>query len=230
MTLSSFMGLINLLTKSSKSSLLSTPQIIALDNEKAEFQVLDEIPVQTSIVQAGTQIGGATGTIERLKTGITIKLTPHINAASRNIRLEIEQKIDTFKPNTSVPAALANFQVATTSRVTNTSVIVKDQDFVMMGGLMSDKIEETVAKVPLLGDIPVLGWLFKSKSYKNLKTNTVILMHPKIIGTSLAAATQIQDSLEKERSLWVVILVAMIPMKKSSIYSKIILKNRPSAG
>lgn len=196
-TLSSFMGLINLLTKSSKSSLLSTPQIIALDNEKAEFQVLDEIPVQTSIVQAGTQIGGATGTIERLKTGITIKLTPHINAASRNIRLEIEQKIDTFKPNTSVPAALANFQVATTSRVTNTSVIVKDQDFVMMGGLMSDKIEETVAKVPLLGDIPVLGWLFKSKSYKNLKTNTVILMHPKIIGTSLAAATQIQDSLEK---------------------------------
>jgi general secretion pathway protein D len=195
-TLSNFMGLINLLTKSTKSSLLSTPQIIALDNEKAEFQVLDETPVQTSLVAAVAQVGGATGSIERLKTGITIKLTPHINAASKNIRLEIEQKVDTFKPNSSVPSALANFQVATTSRVTNTSVVVRDQDFIMMGGLMSDKIEENVAKVPLLGDIPVLGWLFKSKTYKNLKTNTIILMHPKIISTSLEASNQIQKSFD----------------------------------
>ncbi|MBM4303398.1 MAG: type II secretion system protein GspD [Deltaproteobacteria bacterium] len=195
-TLSNFMGLINLLTKSTKSSLLSTPQIIALDNEKAEFQVLDETPVQTSLVAAVAQVGGATGSIERLKTGITIKLTPHINAASKNIRLEIEQKVDTFKPNSSVPSALANFQVATTSRVTNTSVVVRDQDFIMMGGLMSDKIEENVAKVPLLGDIPVLGWLFKSKTYKNLKTNTIILMHPKIIATSLEASNQIQKSFD----------------------------------
>jgi general secretion pathway protein D len=196
-SLNPFMGLINLLTKSTKSSLLSTPQIIALDNEKAEFQVLDEIPVQTSLVAATAQVGGATGSIERLKTGITIKLTPHINAASKNIRLEIEQKVDTFKPNSSVPAALANFQVATTSRVTNTSVVVKDQDFVMMGGLMSDKVEENVAKVPLLGDIPVLGWLFKSKNFRNIKTNTIILMHPRIIGTSLEASNQIENSFEK---------------------------------
>lgn len=196
-TLSNFMGLINLLTKSTKSSLLSTPQIIALDNEKAEFQVLDEIPVQTSLVAATAQVGGATGSVERLKTGITIKLTPHINAASKNIRLEIEQKVDTFKPSTSVPEALRNFQVATTSRVTNTSIVVKDQDFIMMGGLMSDKNEESVSKVPLLGDIPVLGWLFKSKTYKNIKTNTIILMHPRIIGTSLEASNQIQKSLEK---------------------------------
>ena len=196
-SLNPFMGLINLLTKSTKSSLLSTPQIIALDNEKAEFQVLDEIPVQTTLVTNNAQVGGAQGSIERLKTGITIKLTPHINAASKNIRLEIEQKVDTFKPNSSVPAALANFQVATTSRVTNTSVVVKDQDFVMMGGLMSDKVEENVAKVPLLGDIPVLGWLFKSKNFRNIKTNTIILMHPKIIGTSLEASNQIEDSFDK---------------------------------
>lgn len=195
-TLSNFMGLINLLTKSTKSSLLSTPQIIALDNEKAEFQVLDETPVVSSSTVLATG-GGATQNIERLKTGITIKLTPHINAASQNIRMEIEQKVDTFKPTTSVPAQLQATQVATTSRVTNTAVVVKDQDFIMMGGLMSDKLEENVAKVPLLGDIPVLGWLFKAKTYKTLKTNTIILMHPKIIGTSLEASNQIQKSLEK---------------------------------
>jgi len=194
-TLSSFMGLINLLTKSTKSSLLSTPQIIALDNEKAEFQVLDETPVVSSATALAT--GGSTQNIERLKTGITIKLTPHINASSKNIRLEIEQKVDTFKPTTTVPEQLRNTQVATTSRVTNTSVVVKDQDFIMMGGLMSDKLEENVTKVPLLGDIPVLGWLFKAKNFKTLKTNTVILMHPKIIGTSLEAANQINKSLDK---------------------------------
>lgn len=195
-TLSSFMGLINLLTQSTKSSLLSTPQIIALDNEKAEFQVLDETPVVSSSTVLATG-GGATQNIERLKTGITIKLTPHINAASKNIRMEIEQKVDTFKPTTSVPAALATTQVATTSRVTNTSVVVKDQDFIMMGGLMSDKLEENVAKVPLLGDIPVLGWLFKAKNFKTLKTNTIILMHPKIISTSLEASNHIEKALEK---------------------------------
>ncbi|NBY18848.1 hypothetical protein EBQ74_01015 [bacterium] len=111
----------------------------------------------------------------------------------------MNKKVDTFKPTTSVPSALAATQVATTSRVTNTSVVVKDQDFIMMGGLMSDKLEENVAKVPLLGDIPVLGWLFKAKNFKTLKTNTIILMHPKIISTSLEASNHIEKGPRKTR-------------------------------
>ncbi len=197
-TVTTFMGFLNLITKTSNTSVLSTPQIIALDNEKAEFKVLDETPVQTSLV-AGTTAspGTATGTIERLKTGIEIKLTPHVNAASRTIRLEIEQKVDNVKANSEVPQALAQIQRATTSRITNTSVVVKDRDFVMLGGLMSDKVDESVQKMPLLGDIPVLGWLFKSRTYTVAKTNLIILLHPRIIGTSLDSASLIDEKLQK---------------------------------
>jgi general secretion pathway protein D len=199
----SFMGLLSLITQNTSTSVLSTPQIIALDNEEAEFKVLDETPVQTSFVTGlGAQGGGfaaGQGNIERLKTGIEIKLTPHVNAASKQIRLEIAQKIDSIK-GTGVPQGLGGVQIATTSRETNTSVVVKDNDFVMLGGLMSDKVDEQVTKVPLLGDIPILGWLFKAKNYKTVKTNLVILLRPKIIGTSLASAKLIDEGLKSRQN------------------------------
>lgn len=196
----SFMGLLRLITQNTSTSVLSTPQIIALDNEEAEFKVLDETPVQTSFVTglgaAGNAVAAGQGNIERLKTGIEIKLTPHVNAASKQIRLEIAQKIDSIK-NGGVPGNLGGVQVATTSRETNTSVVVKNDDFVMLGGLMSDKVDENVTKVPLLGDIPILGWLFKAKTYDTIKTNLIILLRPKIIGTSLASANLIDTQLKK---------------------------------
>ncbi len=200
----SFMGLLRLLTSTTDSSVLSTPQIIALDNEKAEFKVQDETPVQSGFVASVSGSGGAIGqagqgTIERLKTGIDINLTPHINAASKSVRLEIEQKVDSIRDTSEVPSALSGIQKATTSRVTNTTVVVKDQDFIVLGGLMSDKVDESVQKVPLLGDIPILGWLFKAKTYKTLKSNLVILLHPRIIGTSTAAANVITDTLKKRQ-------------------------------
>lgn len=199
--LRSFMGLINLLTRTTNTSILSTPQIIALDNEEAEFKVQDEIPVQTSFTAVGggaSQLAGtATGSIERLKTGIEIKLTPHVNAASRTIRLEINQKVDSTKANTEVPAALAQIQRATTTRETNTKVVVRDGDFVMLGGLMSDKIDDSESKVPLLGDIPILGWLFKSSIQSVVKTNLIILLHPRIIGTSYGAAQLVDEKMER---------------------------------
>ncbi|MBY0369853.1 hypothetical protein K2X33_04145, partial [bacterium] len=195
-----FMGMLKLITTKTNSSVLSTPQIIALDNEKAEFKVLDETPVQTSFVAAVGQgsIGSAgQGTIENKKTGIEINLTPHVNAASRSVRLEIEQKIDSIRNASSIPDSLQKVQIATTSRVTNTTVVVKDQDYIMLGGLMSDKVDETVRKVPLLGDIPILGWLFKAKEFKTTKTNLIILLRPRIIGTSVSAAQIIDENFKQ---------------------------------
>jgi len=199
---SSFMGLLNLLSKTTNSSILSTPQIIALDNEKAEFKVQDEIPVQSNFtlsqgVTGAAQVG--TGSIDRLKTGIDIKLTPHVNAASRTIRLDIEQKIDNVKDNQNLPPQLSAIQKATTSRVTNTSVVVRDQDYIMLGGLMSDKIDEIARKVPLLGDIPILGWLFKSKTFTSVKTNLVILLRPKIIGTTISSSQTIKENMDQRQ-------------------------------
>lgn len=197
---STFMGLLNFVTKNTKSSLLSTPQIIALDNEKAEFKVQDEIPVQgnfTANLGAASGSGFGTGTIEKLKTGIEIKLTPQINAASRTVRLAIEQTVDSVKGNSDVPTALQAISKAKTTRVTNTSVIVRDLDYIMMSGLISDKVDETETKVPLLGDIPILGWLFKGKTYNAKKTNLVILLRPKIIDTTAIAASHIKEKLEE---------------------------------
>jgi len=189
-------AMINLLSQESSTTVLSTPQIIALDNEKAEFQVLDDTPVLagSTLLSNG---GGSTQNIERLKTGITIKLTPHVNAASKTIRMEIEQKVDSFREDNDIPEALRKSQKALTSRVTNTSAVVRDGDYLMMGGLMSDKVDESVSKVPLLGDIPVLGWLFKSKTFKTIKTNLIILLKPQVIGTSVSSGNMIKDRLNK---------------------------------
>lgn len=197
-TVNSFMGLINLLTSTTNTSVLSTPQILALDNEKAEFKVLDEIPVQSTFTNS-TASNGATGTVENKKVGITLKITPHINAASNSIRLDIEQKVDTFKANNKVPEALKQFSVATTSRETNTAAVVKDNDYIMLGGLMSDQVDESVTKVPLLGDIPVIGWLFKSKTTTIEKKNLVVLMRPKIIRTAVNSADLVRDSLKRRK-------------------------------
>lgn len=197
-TVSTLMGLVNLLKKTTNTSVLQTPQIIAMDNEKAEFQVLDETPVFSSM-SAATATAPAVQNTERLKTGVVIKLTPHVNAASKQIRLEIEQKVDNVKDSTTVPKLLQDTNRATTSRVTNTTVVVKDLDYLMMGGMISDKVDETVTKVPLLGDIPILGWLFKATNWKVLKTNLIILLHPKIIGSTLTSAEQIKESLGKRK-------------------------------
>jgi len=195
-----FMGLLNFVTTNTRSSILSTPQILALDNEKAEFKVQDEIPVQSTFTQSvGATGSGAVGTgnVTTLKTGIEIRLTPQINAASRTIRLNIEQSVDSVKDNNDVPEALRSIAKAKTSRVTNTSVIVRDLDYIMMSGLISDKVDDSETKVPLLGDIPILGWLFKGKKLSTKKTNLVILLRPKIIDTTSVAATHIQETLQE---------------------------------
>ncbi len=198
--LRSFMAIINFLTKTSNTSVLSTPQILALDNEKSEFKVQDEIPVQTGIPGTSAAGGAASvASIERLKTGIEIKLTPHVNAASRTVRLEIEQKVDSLAANSNVPSALAGIQKAKTTRETNTNVVVRDGDLIMLGGLMSDRVEESITKVPLLGDIPILGWLFKKTDNSITKTNLIILLQPRIIGTSLNGAEIISEKFRKRK-------------------------------
>jgi general secretion pathway protein D len=202
----SFMGLISLASINTNTSLLSTPQILALDNQKAEFQVVDEIPVQTtfSALAAGTSagLGGTaatpTGNIDSKKVGIVLKLTPHVNPVSRMIRLEIEQKIDNVKKTAgATPSALKDLSITTTSRIVNTTVIAHDQDYIMLGGLRSDKVEDVESKVPLLGDIPILGWLFKTKSTSIQKTNLVVLLQPRIINSSVTAARILEENFDR---------------------------------
>jgi general secretion pathway protein D len=180
-------GLISALATDSDSNVLATPQVLALDNEEAVFEVGEEIPARES----ATGANGITQFSNKPQK-VTLKLTlkPHINKASRFIKLKIKVDANDFS-NRSLPDALAGSGLATTVRQADSTVIIRDKDTIAMGGLMRDSLTENVSKVPLLGDIPILGWLFKNKTKASAKKNLLIFLTPKILASyeDTAAAT-----------------------------------------
>jgi general secretion pathway protein D len=171
-------GLVQALAGDANINVLSTPQILTSDNQKAEIIVGDNIPIITS---QGTTTGATlVSQIERQDIGITLRLTPQI-LESNLVKLDLFQEISNV--NLSPPKGFdINTQgVITSKKSATTTVIVKDRQTVVIGGLMSESVTETVAKIPLLGDIPVLGWLFKSRSQSTEKRNLLIFLTPYLI-------------------------------------------------
>lgn len=169
-------GLISAVASLSGTNVLSTPQILTLDNVEGVFQSGEQVPVLKT-----TTSNGATQTaVEQQKVGLTLKITPQINKATRFIKLKIEQKIEDFSDR-ALPSGIQNNGVGTILRELNTTVVVRDKDTIAMGGLMRDKETNIVNKVPLLGDIPVLGWLFKNTQKKMEKVNLLFFMTPRIL-------------------------------------------------
>jgi len=160
-------------------NILSTPQILTSDNEEAEIVVGENVPFITRRESEPTRTTSVFTTIERKDVGITLKIKPHITEGDY-VRLEIYQEISAVKqsPNTEV---LISLGPTTTKRSTETTVVVKDNQTVVIGGLMQERIERIEDKVPLLGDIPILGWLFKSQNIKRTKTNLLVFLTPHII-------------------------------------------------
>lgn len=154
-------------------NLLSNPTIMTSDNKEAEIFVGENIPL---ITQSNlTSTGLAQQSIERKDTGIILRITPQITEGDY-LKLDIYQEISAVKPNKGQATDLV-----TTKRSAKTSVVVKDKDTVVIGGLIADRDTTTVNKIPILGDIPLLGWLFKTKSARREKTNLMILLTPRII-------------------------------------------------
>ncbi len=183
-------GLITALANNSNTNILATPQILALDNTEAKFEVGENIPLPT---QNTTATGISSGIrYEPIKLSLTI--TPHINKVTRFIKLEIDQKIKDVSDRT-LPDSVASQAFGITERATVTTVVVRDRDTIAMGGLMRDSINNTINKVPLLGDIPLLGWLFKNKTTRTDKTNLLFFLTPKIL------ANYEQDSAENVKDL-----------------------------
>lgn len=176
------------------SNVLATPQILALDNTEATFEVGDTVPIQNSTI--------ATGGVQNFSTTnqeakLSLKITPQINKVTRFVKLKINQKIDDFKDSgTPVNGALP-----TTTRSAVTEVMVRDRDTVAMGGLLRDREIVANSKVPLLGDIPVLGWLFKNKSRSITKVNLLFFMTPRILSpyakTASANSKEVLSKREK---------------------------------
>lgn len=176
-TVNSVNGLISALASNGTTNILATPQILALDNTEAVFEVGEQIPTpeRTNTPSGSTQVS-----LRQQKVALTLKITPQINKVTRFVRLKIDQKIEDFSTRV-LPDGIANEGVATTLRNAVTTVVVRDQDTIAMGGLMRDRETSTVNKVPLLGDIPVLGWLFKNTRKSTEKVNLLFFLTPKIL-------------------------------------------------
>lgn len=192
-------GLIKAVAGHSKTNVLATPQILASDNTEAVFEVGETVPVLTTTTNQGVSNQNVTSQ----KVAMVLKITPQINKVTRFIKLKIDQRIDDFNTAKRVGDSVqAAGGVATTSRATQTEVIVRDKDTIAMGGLMRDKETMDFSKIPLLGDIPVLGWLFKNKSRQVEKVNMLFFLTPRILApyekTASANTTEVLNARNKD--------------------------------
>jgi len=169
--------LLRALATNSASNILSTPSIVTLDNEKAEMVIGQNVPFVTGQFTNTGATSGATNpfqTIERQDVGLTLKVTPQINEGD-TIKLDIEQE-------TSNVIAISETSGPTTrKRSIKTSVLVDDGGILVLGGLIEENINDTQSKVPLLGDIPLLGKLFQFRTSTKDRQNLMVFIHPSIL-------------------------------------------------
>ncbi|MBN2372536.1 type II secretion system secretin GspD [bacterium] len=153
-------------------NILSTPHILATDNEEAKIVIGEDVPYsQREITETSTNYSYI-----YKEVGISLQLVPHINPDGY-VKLEITLKIDKVVPNTGTEAPW------TTKREAQTTVMVKDKQTVVIGGLLKDDQFEALGRVPCLGEIPVLGWAFRNMARTNEKTNLQVFLTPHIIKT-----------------------------------------------
>lgn len=171
---------IKFLQSSVGANVLSEPQIMALDNQEAEIEVGANVPVGTTNTTAGT--GVVSQGIDRQDATIHLKIKPYISPDSDLVKMDIEQKINQVAPATVQSAKnLADSAISITKRTLKTSIVVNDGDTAVLGGLMQDAENETVSKIPVLGDIPILGWLFKYRKVSKQKKNLMLFITPNIM-------------------------------------------------
>ncbi|MCY1270378.1 Type II secretion system protein D [compost metagenome] len=174
-----FAALITALSANSRSNLLSTPSLLTLDNQKAEILVGQNVPFQTGTFT--TDASGANNpftTIERQDIGVTLKVTPHINEGA-TLRLEIEQEISSIAPTATLTAQAVD--LITNKRSIKSTILAEDGQVIVLGGLIQDDITQTDSKVPLLGDIPILGRLFRSTRDTHVKRNLMVFLRPTVV-------------------------------------------------
>ncbi|MCY1288085.1 Type II secretion system protein D [compost metagenome] len=174
-----FAALITALSANSKSNLLSTPSLLTLDNQRAEILVGQNVPFQTGTFT--TDASGANNpftTIERQDIGVTLKVTPHINEGA-TLRLEIEQEISSIAPSATLTAEAVD--LITNKRSIKSTILAEDGQVIVLGGLIQDDITQTDSKVPLLGDIPILGRLFRSTRDTHVKRNLMVFLRPTVV-------------------------------------------------
>lgn len=154
------------------SNILATPHLTTMDNEEAYFIVGQEVPVITGST-TGTNNSNPFQQVDRQEVGIKLKVTPQINEGDA-VQMVIEQEVSSINGATNV-------DIIVSKRELKTTVIVDDGGTIVLGGLIDEDVQESVSKVPLLGDIPILGNLFKSTSSNKRKRNLMVFLRPTIV-------------------------------------------------
>ncbi len=176
---SSYLPLVRLLKATGNTNILSTPQITALDNTEATINVSENAPVSLTSSTGANSV--FTSSVQRQKVGITLSIIPRINPNSGTIQMIISQNFGGISSSPSPAAELRGKAVSVLERSIKTEMVLNDGETAVMGGLITDFQETLESKVPFLGDIPLLGWLFKGSEKKKQKRNLVVFITPRII-------------------------------------------------
>jgi general secretion pathway protein D len=175
-TVSNITAIINAVSTDDDFRILSTPQILTTDNEEASITVGENRPFQT---RSTTDVSGGTfESFEYRDVGKTLKITPHVTEG-RLVRMKINLEVTSI--NRAATLTTSSTLPVTLKRTVDTTVIVKDEQTVVIGGLIDDSTTVNKNQVPVLGNIPILGWLFRNTSEETIKTNLYIFITPRVI-------------------------------------------------
>lgn len=169
-----FVGILNAIAGDTDSNILSTPSILAMDNEPARLFIGQEIPITTG-ESLGTNNSNPFRTTSRQEVGIELEITPQINEGS-SVILNIKQGVSGV-----AGVAESGFDLITNKREIETTVLVDNNQIIVLGGLIDEDKQEVVSKVPVLGSIPLIGRLFQSSSTSSVKKNLMVFLKPKIL-------------------------------------------------
>jgi general secretion pathway protein D len=184
------------LEQNAKANILSTPNILTLDNEEARIIVGQNVPFITGQFLNAASAGGATvnpfQTIERRDVGLTLRVRPQISEGG-TIKLVIYQEVSSVEDRTVAAGIITNM------RAIETNVLVDDGAIVVLGGLVQDNVSSSLEKVPLLGDIPLLGQLFRFETRRQQKTNLMVFLRPFVVRDEATARVLAVDRYDQMR-------------------------------
>ena len=182
-----FVGILNAIASDTDSNILSTPSILAMDNEPARLFIGQEIPITTG-ESLGTNNSNPFRTTSRQEVGIELEITPQIDEGT-SVILNIKQGVSGI-----AGVAQSGTDLITNKREIETTVLVDNNQIIVLGGLIDEDIQEVISKVPVLGSIPIIGKLFQSSSSTTSKKNLMVFLKPTILIDSNSAQ---EISLEK---------------------------------
>ena len=175
----SFAAILNALQGDANTNIISTPTLVTTDNEEASLNVGQEVPFVTGSFSNTGSVGGAMNpfqTIQREQVGVKLTITPQINEGGNSLLLKISQEISNI-----ASSAAGAVDLITNERTIETTVIVEDGEILVLGGLLEDTLRESEQRVPILGSIPIIGSLFRTKRADLVKTNLMVFIRPKIL-------------------------------------------------